>query len=112
MKVGQILLAHHSIFITLSLMREPKKQFLSEKNGIFLLITSHGKGLATKTWKNLSSVQNKTPQCRVNLLSDFHRPWKPMNFVVLHWVLYVEEQITHYSLTAGHRGDDTPPFIA
>ena len=38
-----------------------KKQFLWEKNDIVLLFTSHGTGLAPKTWKKLSSVKNKTP---------------------------------------------------
>ena len=31
------------------------------ENGIVLLFTSHGTGLAPKTWKKLSSVQNEAP---------------------------------------------------
>ena len=31
------------------------------QNGIVLLFTSHGTGLASKTWKKLSTVQNETP---------------------------------------------------
>ena len=52
-------LTSHRIFKILS--REPKKQFLREQNDIVLLLTSHGTGLAQKTWKKLSSVKNKTP---------------------------------------------------
>ena len=54
-------LTFHRIFEILSLVREPKKQFLWEKNDIVLLFTSHGTGLAPKTWKKLSLVKNKTP---------------------------------------------------
>ena len=34
-------------------MREPKKQFLWEKNDIVLSFASRGTGLATKTWKKV-----------------------------------------------------------
>ena len=42
------------------IVHEQKKQFLCEKNDIVLLFTSHGTGLAPKTWEMLSSVQNET----------------------------------------------------
>ena len=58
-----LFLTSHSIFKILSLLREPKKQILWEKNNIVLLFTSHGTGLAPKTWKKLGSVKNETPYC-------------------------------------------------
>ena len=58
-----IFFTFHGIFKLLSLVYGPKKQFLWEKNDndIVLLFTSHGTGLAPKTWKKLSSVKNETP---------------------------------------------------
>ena len=61
MKEIWFVLAFHSIFKISSLVREPKMQFLWEKNDIILLFTSHGTGLAPKAWKKLSSVKNETP---------------------------------------------------
>ena len=60
-KLEKLFLTYHSIFKILSLLREPKKQFLCEKHDIVLLFTAHGTGLAPKTWKKLSSVKNETP---------------------------------------------------
>ena len=54
-------LASHSIFEILSLVSEPKKQFLWEKNDIILLFTSRGTGLAPKTWGKITAVKNETP---------------------------------------------------
>ena len=45
-------LASHSIFKISSVMHEPKKQFYGRKNDVVLLFTSHGTGLAPKTWKS------------------------------------------------------------
>ena len=44
----------------ISCARTKKNCFYWEKNDIVLLLTSHGTGLAAKTWKRLSSVQNET----------------------------------------------------
>ena len=53
-------LASHSIFELLPPVQESKKQFHGD-NGIGLLFTSQGKGLALKICKKLSLVQNDTP---------------------------------------------------
>ena len=53
-------LASTIIFKVLYLVRDQKK-FILEKNGIDLLFTSHGTGLALKTRKKLSLMQNETP---------------------------------------------------
>ena len=52
-------LTSRSIFKILSLVREPKKQFLWEKNDIVLLFASRGTGLATKTWKKVIKFGEK-----------------------------------------------------
>ena len=46
----------------ISCTRTKKADFVGE-NGIVLLFTSHGTGVAPKTWKKLSSVKNETPYC-------------------------------------------------
>ena len=54
-------LTSRTIFKSSSLVREPKKQFLWDKNGNVLFFTSHGTGFTPKTWKKLSSVKIERP---------------------------------------------------
>ena len=66
-KIWKLFFVFRSISKVLSLVRKPKRQFLWEKNDTVLLFTSHGTGLAPKTWKYLSSVKNETPLCALTM---------------------------------------------